>query len=106
MQVPASLLTRRRLVAGAPQDPAAEAALVKIAETCDEMKQYRQAAAAYTELGTRFPGAKLDGWFRAGELLERRLDAPAEALTAYLKVPPTSPRYHDAQERARRLGRR
>ena len=55
------------------------------------------------ELATRFPDTRLDAWFKAGEIAEQRLKNREGARAAYLKVPPTSSRYRDAQDRARKL---
>jgi tetratricopeptide (TPR) repeat protein len=101
--IPASIRTRRRLVEKAPNHPSADSALWTIGQTFADLKQYREAAAAYAELGTRYPNTKFDPWFEAGDLYEKRLNAPADAIAAYLKVPASSSHYRDAQNRAKRL---
>jgi hypothetical protein len=105
-QVPASLSTKRLLTQRAPQHTAAEAAWWQLGESYDRLKQYALAVQAYVELATRFPGTRLDAWFRAGEISERRLKKKEDARAAYLKVPPTSARYREAQDRARKLAGR
>ena len=105
-EVPASLPTKRLLTQRAPQHAAAEAAWWQLGESYDRLKQYALAVQAYVELATRFPGTRLDAWFRAGEITERRLKNREEARAAYLKVPPTSARYREAQDRARKLAGR
>ncbi len=106
VKVPASLLTRRRLIERAPRHQTAEAAMWRVGETYEDMKRYDLAAQMYADLGTRFPDTRFDAWFKAGEIDERRLNRREDARAAYLKVPVTSPRYRDAQDRARRLGGR
>jgi tetratricopeptide (TPR) repeat protein len=104
--VPASIQTKRLLTQQAPQHPAAEAALWQLGEFYDNMKQYVLAVEAYEQLGTRFVNTRLDAWFRAGEIAERRLKDKEGARAAYLKVPTASARYHDAQDRAGKLSGR
>jgi hypothetical protein len=97
-----SVQTKRLLTQRAPLHPTAEAALAQLGETYDGMKQYALAAESFVQLGTRFPNTRLDAWFRAGEITERRLKNREEARAAYLKVPPASQHYQEAQERARK----
>jgi TolA-binding protein len=103
---PASVQTKRLLSERAPQHPTAEAALWQLGESYDGMKQYALAVQAYAQLGTRFPNTRLDAWFKAGEITERRLKNREDARAAYLRVPPSSARYRDAQDRARKLAGR
>jgi len=104
--VPASLPTKRLLTRHAPQHAAAEAAWWQLGESYDRLKEYALAVQAYVELATRFPDTRFDAWFKAGEITERRLKKREEARAAYLKVPVTSGRYRDAQDRARKLAGR
>lgn len=104
--VPASLLTRRLLVQNAPKHPTSEGSLWSMGETYDDLKLYQLAADTYSQLGMQFPNTRLDAWFKAGELYERRLNNREAARAAYLKVPSTSSRYKDAQSRSQRLGGR
>jgi len=104
--VPASLPTKRLLTRHAPQHAAAEAAWWQLGESYDRLKEYALAVQAYVELATRFPNTRFDAWFKAGEITERRLKKREEARAAYLKVPATSGRYRDAQDRARKLAGR
>ena len=101
--VPASLMTRRLVASRVTNGPAAMAALRQIASTYEDLKRFDQAAKTYVELGTRYPEATPDAWFAAAEIYERRLNDKAAAKAAYLKVPPASPRYRDAQSRAQKL---
>jgi TolA-binding protein len=80
--------------------PEAELAWWKVGEMYESAKRYPQAAQAFVDLGTRFPDTKRDAWFRAAELFDKRLEKPADARAAYLKVPASSPRHADAQRRA------
>jgi hypothetical protein len=100
---PASMRTKRLLTARAPQHPAAEAAWWQLGESYEKMKRYDLAVQACVELATRFPNTRLDAWFRAGEITERRLKNKDGARAAYLRVPPASARYQEAQGRARKL---
>ena len=102
-QVPASLISRRRLIERAPQHPSAEAALWWLAETYDDLKRYLLAAETYARLGGTFPNTKYDAWFKAAEVYEKRLNQKDEARAAYLKVPASSSRYKDAQNRSQKL---
>jgi tetratricopeptide (TPR) repeat protein len=103
---PASMATRRLLVEGAPQHPTAEAALWRLGEMYEDIKQYPLAAAAYVQLATRFPNTRYDAWFKAAEISERRVKNTKDAVRAYLRVPASSSRYRDAQNRAHKLGGR
>lgn len=100
---PSALITYRTLAERFPTRPQAETALWKVGELSEDLRRYEQAVQAYIALGMRFPETKYDAWYRAGDLLDRRLDKPADAKDAFLKVPNTSQRYQDAQRRAARL---
>jgi tetratricopeptide (TPR) repeat protein len=98
--VPASLLTYRTLADRYPKAALTEHALYRIGNMYEDLKRYDLAAQAFEKLGAWFPLSRYDGWFRAGELYDRRLKNQAKAQEAYLKVLPSSPRYKDAQKRA------
>lgn len=100
---PSALISYRTLAERFPTRPQAETALWKVGELSEDLRRYEQAVQAYIALGMRFPETKYDAWYRAGDLLDRRLDKPADAKDAFLKVPKTSQRYQDAQRRAARL---
>jgi serine/threonine protein kinase len=104
--VPASVRTKQLLAERAPQHPTAEAALWQLGEFYAGIQQYAAAVQAYEQLATRFPNTRLDAWFRAGEITEQRLKKREDARAAYLSVPATSPRFAEAQERARKLAGR
>lgn len=101
--VPSALITYRKVAESHPAAPEAELSLWKMGEMLDDLKRYPAAAQAYVDLGTHFPQTRYDAWYRAGELFERRLKDNVRARDAYLRVPPTSERYRDAQRRAERI---
>jgi hypothetical protein len=103
---PASMRTKRLLTERAPQHPAAEAAWWQLGESYEKLKLYDLAVQACVELATRFPNTRLDAWFKAGEISDRRLKNKDGARAAYLRVPPASARYGEAQSRARKLADR
>ena len=105
-KAPASMRTKRLLAERAPRHPAAEAAWWQLGESYEKMKLYDLAAQACVELATQFPNTRLDAWFKAGEISERRLKNKDRARAAYLRVPPASARYREAQDRARKLADR
>ena len=98
-QVPASLVTLRQLAERYPNSQPAEEALWKLANQYEDLKRFDLAAAALTDLGTRFPRTRYDAWWEAGELYEKRLKDDTNAKQAYSKVPSTSRRYRDAQRK-------
>jgi hypothetical protein len=71
----------------------------RLAAMYADLDQHELAAAAYTNLATRFPSNPYDAWFRVGEIYERRLKDLEKAKEAYAKVPSTSVRYKDAQRK-------
>jgi TolA-binding protein len=99
---PTSLLTYRALTDRYPRTALTEHALFRLGNMYDDLKRYDLAAQAFEKLGTWFPQSRYEGWFRAAEMYDRRLKDKVKAQAAYLKVPPTSPRYKDAQKRAGR----
>jgi TolA-binding protein len=102
-QVPSVIVSLRTLTEQFPATPAAMIALNRLAALYGEENEFEKAAQTLSELATRFGNAAPDAWFRAGEIYERRVKDPVRAKDAYEKVPPTSPRYRDAQ---RKLNRR
>jgi serine/threonine protein kinase/outer membrane protein assembly factor BamD (BamD/ComL family) len=100
--VPASLVTYRTMADRFPRAVLSQHALFRMAGMYEDLERYDLAAQTFEKLGASFPASSYDGWFRAGELYERRLKDQAKARAAYLHVPPTSPRYKDAQKRAGR----
>jgi TolA-binding protein len=98
--VPASLATYRAMADRFPRAVLSQHALFRMAGMYEDLERYDLAAQAFEKLGASFPDSSHDGWFRAGELYERRLKDKEKARAAYLKVPPTSARYREAQKRA------
>jgi serine/threonine protein kinase/TolA-binding protein len=100
--VPTALITYRQLVGRYPGTTAAEAALWKLGTMYVEMKRYGLAAQAFSDLGVMYPTTEHDAWFAAAELYDKRLNDSASAQAAYERVPPSSPRFQDAQKRIHR----
>jgi TolA-binding protein/predicted Ser/Thr protein kinase len=99
--VPSALVSYRQLVAQYAGSPATETALWKLGRAYVDAKRYELAAKTFADLAVRFPGTQYDAWFAAGELYDKRLNDPASARDAYGRVPPSSPRFRDAQKRLR-----
>jgi serine/threonine protein kinase/tetratricopeptide (TPR) repeat protein len=99
MQVPAMLPPLRTLAEQFPTHPSAMIAYNRLAGFYSELEQWERAAQALVDLGNNFPNNPYDSWFRAGELLERRVKDRARARDAYAKVSEKSPRYRDAQRK-------
>jgi TolA-binding protein len=76
-------------------------ALYRLATGLADEDQWALAAAAWTDLGTRYPDNPHDAWWMLGELYERRLRDAARAKAAYAQVPASSKRYQDAQRKLR-----
>jgi tetratricopeptide (TPR) repeat protein len=100
--VPESVLTARTVAAQAGTAPVAELALWRLAEAYKDRRMHGLAAQTFADLATRFPNTTYDAWYAAAEIYDRQLRDTARAREAYLKVPPSSSRYNDAQRRARR----
>jgi tetratricopeptide (TPR) repeat protein len=99
LQVPAMLPPLRTLTEQFPTHPSAMVAYNRLAGFYSDLEQYERAAQALVDLGTNFPDNPYDAWYRAGELLERRVKDRARARDAYAKVPEKSPRYREAQRK-------
>ncbi len=101
-QVPAQLVTYRTLVERYPDAAGVETALAELAELYDDLRRYALAAGAYDTLARRFPANGVDAAWRAGELYQQRLKDMDAARAAYARVPQSSSRYRDAQQRLER----
>ena len=99
--VPAALVTYRQVVAQYGMTSAAETALWKLGQLYVGVKRYRLAADAFANLAERYPGTEFDAWYAAADLYDKRLKETVSARAAYMRVPPSSPRYRDAQKRLR-----
>ena len=104
-RVPAAFLTSIRIIEGYPDSPAAERAFWIAGTEYENQKLWDRAVDAYWQLASRFPDTELDAWWKAGQILDRRLDANERAIEAYRRIMPTSPRYNDAQKRISKLTR-
>jgi TolA-binding protein len=100
--VPAQLLTLRQLADQFPGSPHGMLALYRLATGWSDLDQWEMAAAAYTDLATRYPSNPHDAWWQLGELYERRLRDDGRAKAAYAQVPASSKRYQDAQRKLTR----
>ncbi len=100
--VPAQLLTLRQLADQFADSPHGMLALYRLATGWSDVDQWEMAAAAYTDLATRYPANPHDAWWQLGELYERRLRDDGRAKAAYAQVPSTSKRYQDAQRKLTR----
>lgn len=98
--VPAALATYRELTARFGGEPVAEKAWWELGKMYEDLKRWDLAANAYEELARHFPKTRLDAWFEAAEIYERRLKDAAKAKSTYALVPTTSPRYKEAQKKA------
>ena len=97
----AALATNRLLIERYRNAPEAQAALWEVGAAYEDARRYDLAAAAFHDLGTRFPQTRYEAWWRAGELYEKRLKDTNAARAAYSKVPASSPNYATAQKRSK-----
>jgi len=102
IEVPALLVTLRTLADQFPGDPETILALNQLASAYDDMDRYQAEADVLERLAAQFPGNPVEVWFKLGELYDRRLKLADKAREAYAKVPSSSPRYRDAQQRLNR----
>ena len=98
--VPAALITYRTLLQNYPAE-IDEPTLAKLADMYEDLKRYELEARALDHLAARFPNNSRDAAWRAAELYEKRVKNMELARAAYLRVPPSSKRFKDAQKRAR-----
>jgi TolA-binding protein/predicted Ser/Thr protein kinase len=101
-QVPAALVSYRRLVEEFPSDPAAEDALDKMANMYEDLRRYEPAAEALHTLAVRYPNNDRNAAWRAGEMYEKRVKDMDRARESYALVPPASKKYNDAQKKLRK----
>lgn len=96
---PAALASYREVVQSHQNSAQCEHALWRLSNLYLELKRYDLAAENLRELATRYSSSSYDAWFIVAELYDKRLNNPAAARSAYAQVPPTSPRWADAQKR-------
>jgi TolA-binding protein/predicted Ser/Thr protein kinase len=97
--VPSSLVTYREVVQRYQSSDLAETARVRLARAYLTVRQFAEAAAAFEAVAARDRDNRYDAWFTAGEIFEKQLDDPDRARRAYARVPPSSPKYREAQKR-------
>ena len=103
MRAPATIATWKALVEGYPKHARAEEAWWYLGDAYEELKKFELAAEAYQGLMRNFPQTRFDGWFEAGQILDKKLDRKDEAIVAYRQVAEGSRNYRDAQKRIARL---
>jgi TolA-binding protein len=96
---PTAIATYRQVVQFHPDSPQCEHALWRLSNLYLDLKRFDLAAENLHELATRYSSSSYDAWFTLAELYDKRLNNPAAARSAYAQVPPTSPRWTDAQKR-------
>jgi serine/threonine protein kinase len=99
---PSALATYRQVATQYPESPATETALWRLGELYVGIKRYDLAAQTFTEVASRYPHTEFDAWFRAANLLDKRLHDDNRAGAAYAHVPPLSPHFKDAQKHLHR----
>jgi len=77
-------------------------ALNQLALGYEDIDQFQAAVETLEHLAAQYPENPMEVWFRLGDLYERRLRNADKARAAYEKVPATSPRYREAQQRLKR----
>ncbi len=104
-RVPTALITYRMVAELYGSTPQAEKALRRLAELYVDEKRHDLAAPIYEQLGKSFPDNKVDAWWEAGQLYDRKLKDDQRAIAAYRQVPKSSRNYDSAQKRIARLSR-
>ncbi len=102
-KVPAAFVTSIQIIEDYPDSAAAERAFWTVGAQYEDLKLWDRAADAFWQLATRFPETRLDAWWKAGQIFDRRLDDTTRALEAYRRVPETSAHADDARKRIARL---
>jgi len=102
--VPVALQSYRAIAERYPAQ--SEEPLWKMSEIFEDLDRYPLQAQALVDLVTRFPQTKYDAYWKLGEVRERRLQDKPGALDAYSKVPPSSPKYRNAERKVQDLRRR
>ena len=95
---PAYIATLRTIIEQFPDPPQAPVARNRLALAFEDLDRWADAAAVREEMASRNENP-LENYFKLGELYERRLRNRGKAMENYAKVPPTSPRYNDAQRK-------
>lgn len=103
-EVPTSLTTLRRLVKEFPDAPESEYGFWSLANLYRGLDREAEAAAAFEELGRRFPRTHWDAWWEAAQLYDDKIKDKEKAQAAYARVPPSSRNYERAQKRLKSGG--
>jgi TolA-binding protein len=101
--VPMVLPTYRTIAERYPAQ--SEAPLWRMSEMFEDLDRHALQAQVLLDLVTRFPRTQHDAYWKLGEILERRLKDKPGAIDAYTRVPPTSPKYRNAQKKVQDLRR-
>jgi tetratricopeptide (TPR) repeat protein len=104
IQVPANVPTMRQFIEQFPDTQQSMGLRNRLAMELIELERFAEAAQLLEEIAAR---SKNNGevWWRLGEIYERRLRDPGKARDSYANVPSSSPRYAEAQRRAKRLAK-
>ena len=102
VEVPALFVTLRMIADQFPGEAATMVALNQLALGYEDIDQFQAAVETLEHLAAQYPENPMEVWFRLGDLYERRLRNADKARAAYEKVPATSPRYREAQQRLKR----
>jgi len=97
--VPAAAVTYRRITERYPASECVPTALQRLAAVYVDAKRFASAVAVLEQLGARDRDGRYGAWFAAAEIYEKRLKDPEKARAAYARVPPSSPRYAEAQKK-------
>jgi serine/threonine protein kinase/outer membrane protein assembly factor BamD (BamD/ComL family) len=97
--LPTAAVTYRRITQRYPASECVPTALQKLAALYVDAKRFASAVAVLEQLGARDRDGRYGAWFAAAEIYEKRLKDPEKARAAYARVPPSSPRYAEAQKK-------
>jgi tetratricopeptide (TPR) repeat protein len=103
---PPMMATWRTFAEQFPDDIESAGPLNQLARVYHDNDRWALEAEALEKLSQpQFGPNAFDVWFRLAETYERRLKEPLKARDAYLRVPKESPRFQEAQRRARNLAK-
>jgi serine/threonine protein kinase/outer membrane protein assembly factor BamD (BamD/ComL family) len=97
--LPAAAVTYRRITQRYRASECVPTALQRLAALYVDAKRFASAAAVLEQLGARDSDGRYGAWFAAAEIYQKRLKDPEKARAAYARVPPSSPRYAEAQKK-------
>lgn len=99
----AAIGTWKTLVENYPGHARSEQAWWSLGEEYEDLKEFELAAQAFQGLMGNFPDTRFEGWWRAGQIYDKKLDRKEEARLAYLQIAEGSRNYRDAQKRLGKL---